>query len=206
MAQPLATTLAMVGFALVSLCSAQRCEAAWEVRYDGPDQVALVERPNSAGRNIARSGVHEKELAKGRLASALEPILANAFERCAPEGSGTVTVKPGDVADHIGDTSQRLSGLGLYLNLPDADRVMYGHFYIAPFFSFNVTFAPEGKAAETAEVFDFDRLDVGVNVSVTQGKFLESPVGTVMPTILGFAKSNLPAAMHKAFPGRCPAP
>ena len=206
MKQQLATTFAAVGFALALLCASAESKAAWEVRYAGPDQVFLVERPNSAGHNLTRSGVHAKELIPGRLASALEPILANAFERCAPQGSGMVTVKPANMADHIGDTSQRISGLGIYLNLPDADRVSMGHFYIAPFFVLNVTFAPEGGAEETADLFEFDRLEIVGREDITQGKFLETPAANLMPTVLNFAKTHLPAAMHKAFPGRCPAP
>lgn len=193
---------------LVALC-APLCAAAadgWEVRYDGPDEMVLVERPNGAGRNTQRPAVHTKGLREGRLASALEPILANAMEPCAKEASGEVVVKAATMIDRIGDTPTRMSGVGLYLNLPDADRVQYGNFYIAPFFSFSVSFAPKGAPPEVANVYSFNRVAVDPRVPTTQDKFLEMSPGELMPTVLNFVDARLRAALHEAFPDRCPAP
>ena len=176
----------------------------WEVRYDGPDEMVLVERPNSAGRNTQRASVHTKELRSGRLASALEPILANALEPCAKEDAGEVVVKPAMMIDRIGQSTTRMSGVGIYLNLPDADRVEYGNFYIAPFFSFSVSFAPAGRPAEVADVYSFNRLAVDPRVPTTQDKFLETSPAEIMPTILNFVDARLRDALHEAFPNRCP--
>src|SRR5437764_5508224 len=106
----------------------------WDVRYDGPDEVAFIERPNTAGRNLVRPGMKVRKLHEGRLELAMEPIIANAAEHCAPEASGAILVKPAIVRDRIGGTASHMSGIGYYLNLPDADRVQYGNFYLAPFF------------------------------------------------------------------------
>ena len=185
------------------LCAA--AAAGWEVRYDGPDEMVLVERPNSAGRNTQRAAVHTKELREGRLASALEPILANALEPCAKEESGEVVVKPAIMIDRIGQSATRMSGVGIYLNLPDADRVDYGNFYLAPFFSFSVSFAPKGGPVEQADVYSFNRLAVDPRVPTTQDKFLETSPAELMPTVLNFVDARLRPALHEAFPDRCPA-
>jgi hypothetical protein len=201
MTKRLATILAATGFAALST-AATDCAAVWDVRYEGPDAIALVERPT--GRTT-RPVTHERQLAKGRLASALEPILANALEPCVPSGSGMATVKASQAIDHIGETATRIGGLGLYLNLPGGDRASSGNFYIAPYFALTVTFAPEGGAPETAELFEFNRVDVDPAAPITQDKFVELPVGNLMPTLLNFMKARLPEAMHRAFPNRCPA-
>jgi hypothetical protein len=182
------------------------CADGWEVRYDGPDEVTLVDRPNSAGRNVVRPATHEKKLHEGRLASALEPILANALEPCAKEASGEVVVRPAPMIDRIGDTATRMSGVGVYLNLPDADRVQYGNFYIAPFFSFSVSFAPQGGSREEADVFSFNRVPVDPRVPTTQDKFLQMSPNELMPSVLAFVDARLRAALHESFPKRCPAP
>ena len=89
MTQRLATIAAALGFAVISLAAPGDCAAMWEVRYDGPDQITLVERPNSAGRNVTRSGAHEKDLAKGRLEAGdcFETAMRYAYRAalCAPE-------------------------------------------------------------------------------------------------------------------------
>lgn len=193
-------------FLAILVAPAAHAALSWEVRYDGPDQVVLVERPNSAGRNTQRAGVHTKELRSGRLASALEPILANALEPCAKEESGEVVVKPAVMIDRIGQSTTRMSGIGIYLNLPDADRVEYGNFYIAPFFSFSVSFAPKGGAVEQADVYGFNRLAVDPRVPTTQDKFLETSPAELMPTVLAFVDARLRGALHEAFPDRCPKP
>ena len=188
----------------VPLCAS--AAAGWEVRYDGPDEMTLVERPNSAGRNPQRAAVHTKGLREGRLASALEPILANALEPCAREESGEVVVKPAIMIDRIGQSTTRMSGVGIYFNLPDADRVEYGNFYIAPFFSFSVSFAPKGGSVDEADVYSFNRLAVDPRVPTTQDKFLETGPAELMPTVLKFVDARLRTALHEAFPNRCPAP
>jgi hypothetical protein len=177
----------------------------WDVRYDGPDELALIERPNSAGRNLARPGMHVRKLREGRLELAMEPIIANAAEHCAPEASGAILVKPATVRDRIGDTASHMSGIGYYLNLPDADRVQYGNFYLAPFFALSVSFKPEGGPAETAELFEFKRLDVDARVPTTQDKFIETDPGELMPPLLALLRERLPAALKHAFPKRCAA-
>jgi len=195
--------LLLLSVTCMPLCAA--AAAGWEVRYDGPDEMVLVERPNSAGRNTQRAAVHTKELREGRLASALEPILANALEPCAKEESGEVVVKPATMIDRIGQSTTRMSGVGIYLNLPDADRVEYGNFYVAPFFSFSVSFAPKGRPVEQADVYSFNRLAVDPRVPTTQDKFLETSPAELMPTVLNFVDERLRLALHEAFPDRCPA-
>ncbi|HXF80366.1 MAG TPA: hypothetical protein VN598_15985 [Usitatibacter sp.] len=201
----MATPRPLVLLALLAPLTAMAA-AGWEVRYDGPDEMVLVERPNGAGRNTQRAAVHRKELRSGRLASALEPILANALEPCATEDSGEVVVKPAVMIDRIGQSATRMSGLGIYLNLPDADRVEYGNFYIAPFFSFSVSFSPSGRPVEVGEVYSFNRLAVDPRVPTTQDKFLETSPAELMPTVLNFVDARLRATLHEAFPNRCPAP
>ena len=177
----------------------------WDVRYDGPDELAFVERPNTAGRNLVRPGMHVRKLREGRLELALEPIIANAAEHCAPEVSGAIVVKPAVARDRIGDTASHMSGIGYYLNLPDADRVQYGNFYLAPFFSLSVSFKPEGGPAETAELFEYKRIAVDPRVPTTQEKFIETDPGELMPPLLAFLRERLPAALRQAFPKRCAA-
>ncbi|HEX4330570.1 MAG TPA: hypothetical protein VH040_00405 [Usitatibacter sp.] len=196
-------TLALLLLAVPLLAAAAD---GWDVRYDGPDEMVLVERPNGAGRNVQRPAVHTRGLRSGRLASALEPILANAMEPCAKETSGEVVVKPAATMDRIGDTPTRMSGVGIYLNLPDADRVQYGNFYVAPFFSFTVSFRPKGGSAEVADVFGYNRVAVDPRVPTTQDKFLETSPAELMPTVLDFVDAQLRTALHEAFPKRCPAP
>ena len=196
--------LLLLSVTCMPLCAA--AAAGWEVRYDGPDEMVLVERPNNAGRNTQRAAVHTKELREGRLASALEPILANALEPCAKEESGEVVVKPATMIDRIGQSTTRMSGVGIYLNLPDADRVEYGNFYVAPFFSFAVSFAPKGGPVERADVFGFRRVPVDPRLPATQEKFLETSPSQLMPAVLDFVDERLRAQLHEAFPGRCPAP
>lgn len=191
--------------ALLAAAAPNALAVGWEVRYDGPDELVIVERPNTAGRNLVRPGMHTRKLRQGRLELAMEPIIANAAERCAPEVSGSILVKPADARDRIGDTASHLRGIGYYLNLPDADRVQYGNFYLAPFFALSVSFAPEGAPAETAELFEFKRIDVDPRVSAPRDKFIETDLGELMPPLLAFVRQRLPAALSQAFPKRCPA-
>jgi len=201
---------ALRSLALLALCvpglAAAAAAPGWEVRYDGPDEVVLVERPGSIGGGARRASVHTKALRSGRLASALEPILANALEPCAKEASGEVVVRPATTIDRIGETPARMSGLGFYLNLPEADDLPYGNFYVAPFFSFAVSFAPKGGPVERADVFGFRRVPVDPRLPATQEKFLETSPSQLMPAVLDFVDERLRAQLHEAFPGRCPAP
>jgi hypothetical protein len=177
----------------------------WDVRYDGPDEVTFVERPNTAGHDLVRPGLHVRKLHEGRLELAMEPIIANAAEHCAPEASGSIVVKPALARDRIGDTASHMSGIGYYLNLPDADRVQYGNFYLAPFFALSVSFKPEGGPAETAELFEYKRIEVDSRVPTTQDKFIETDPGELMPPLLAFLRERFPAALKEAFPRRCAA-
>ena len=109
------------------------------------------------------------------------------------------------VPDRIGDTMSRLRGLGVYLNLPLADRVSMGNFYLAPFFAFTVNLAGDGGPLQSYDLYEYNKAILD-KPSITQEGFLDARTSDVEASVVSFVKARMPGALRKALGSRCPAP
>ena len=128
-------------------------------------------------------------------------MVSEAFDRCSMRGVSTVTVEPAIMEDKIGETSTRLQGLGMYVNLSAANRVSTGNWFLAPFYSLKVSLAGEGSP-NTATVVEFDRLAIPTDF-MNEDAFMEARTEDVQETVVAFVKKTLPGSLARAFPQRC---
>lgn len=188
----------------LALAASSAAAMAWDFRYEGPDEITLITRPNAAGTNTRGAALHVRELPSGRLEEALRTIVTSALESCSQQDITRVTVKPFSTPDRFGDTITRIQGPGIYLNLPDADRVNYGNWYIAPFFALTVSLKTSaGATDESIDLFEFTRINVDARVPTTQGAFLETRTADLFPSVVAFASSRLPAALRQGLSRHC---
>ena len=186
------------------LCCCGRAGASpREVSYKGPDTLTLVTRPNRAGSNVVFGLLHVRQLPEGTWAQILPPMISEALDRCSMQGISSVSVESAITADKIGETSTRLEGLGIYVNLSAANRVSTGNWYLAPYYSIKVSLVGGGNADSTA-VFEYDRLVVPIDF-MNEDAFLEVRTEDVQKTVVAFVKQRLPASLARAFPQRCSA-
>lgn len=190
--------------AIFLLASSAAASAAWTFRYEGPDELLLVGRPNSAGTNARGAELHPKPLPAGRLAEILAPIVTGALQGCSTDDVRRVALIAAPMPDRIGETMTRLHGFGIYLNLPLADRVSMGNFYLAPFFALTVSLFGEERPLESADVYEFTKAILD-RPQITQESFLDARTSDVEASIVSFAKQRLPGALRKALGSRCPA-
>lgn len=178
--------------------------ASWTVSYDGPDELFLVGRPNSAGTNTRGAELHSRPLPSGRLNELLAPIVTTALDGCSTNDVRRVVITPTPSPDRIGDTMTRIHGLGIYLNLPLADRVSMGNFYLAPFLIVTVSLQGDNGPLQSVDLYEFSKAILD-KPSITQESFLDARTGDVEASVAAFVKRQLPGALRKALSPRCPA-
>lgn len=185
---------------LLAWCG-QAAAGPLEVSYKGPDTLTLVTRPNRAGSNIRFGLLHVRQLPEGAWATILAPMIGDALARCSMQGVSTVTVEPALMEDKIGETSTRLQGLGMYVNLSAANRVSTGNWFLAPYYSIKVSLAGEGSP-DTAAVVEFERLAIPTDF-MNEDAFMEVRTEDVQKTVVAFVRKTLPGSLARAFPQRC---
>lgn len=189
---------------LLLLATSGAAAASWTVSYDGPDELLIVGRPNTAGSNIVRASLHLRPLPSGRLSQLLAPIVATALEGCSMDGVRRIAITPMSSPDHIGETMARIQGLGLYLNLPLANRVSYGNFYLAPFFAITVSLQGDNGPLQSVDLLDYNKALLE-QPPLTEDGFLAVRTEDLEASIVAFAKTRLPGDLRKALSARCPA-
>jgi hypothetical protein len=186
------------------LAASAAASAAWTFRYDGPDELLIVGRPNSAGTNTRGAELHPRALPTGRVGAVLEPLVVSALQGCSMEDVRGIVITATPMPDRIGDTMTRVHGLGLYLNLPLADRVSIGNFYLGPFFALRVSLEADAGPLQSVELFEFTKAILD-KPQTTQEAFLDARTPDVEASVVAFAKARMPGALRKALGSRCPA-
>ena len=178
--------------------------AAWTVKYDGPDQVMLVSRPNGAGTSTRGLKLDIRDLPEGSLEQLLTPMVTAALEGCSMDGVARVVVTPATSVDRISSAAMtRYRGLGIYANLSSADRVQIGNWFLAPFFFLGFSLEDDkGKALDSVELFEFRR-DILDTDPIGQEAFLKAPTEDVEASVVAYARRQLPQALRAALGSRC---
>ncbi|HLX24302.1 MAG TPA: hypothetical protein VKR38_13225 [Usitatibacter sp.] len=190
-------------FLSLLLAAASSAQAAWTTAYEGENSVSLVAVPNSTGSNVRRGRVDVRQLPEGSYTQSIAPIVDSALQGCAMDDVRKVVMKAHGSSDLIGSTTTRLTGPGIYMNLPSADHVGgTGNWYFAPFYSIEVSLSGESGPLESFMLFEFERIVVP-NENVTQEAMLKLKAEDLEVTIRDFAKRTMPAALRKALPRRC---
>ncbi|MGZ5065487.1 MAG: hypothetical protein ACXWG1_08040 [Usitatibacter sp.] len=178
--------------------------AAWTLAYEGPDELLLVGRPNSAGTNTRGADLHPRQLPAGRVAEILSPSVTTALQGCAMDDVRRVAIAASPVPDRIGETMTRLHGLGIYMSLPLADRVSMGNFYLAPFFALTVTLVGDAGPLQSYDLYEFNKAILD-RPQITEESFLDARTADVEASVVSFVKARMPGALRKALGSRCPA-
>jgi hypothetical protein len=190
-------------FLSLLLLAASGAQAAWTTTYEGENAISLVAEPNSTGSNLRRARVDVRALPEHSFTQTLAPIVDRALQDCAMDDVRAIVMKAHGSSDRIGNTSARLTGPGIYVNLPSADHVGgSGNWYIAPFYSIEVSVSGASGALESFELFEFNRIPVP-NENLTQENMMKMKDEDLEVTIVDFAKRTMPAAVRKALPRRC---
>jgi hypothetical protein len=178
--------------------------AAWTLRYDGPDVVTLMSRPNAAASNARSAHMERRDLAKQALALMLAPAFEGAFASCDLADIDEVLVTPANIPDRLGDTLTHIQGLGMYVSLPLADRVSSGTWFIAPFITIQVQLMKGGHAVDSSDSIFLSTLwHVSREQEMNDDQFFRIKTDAVEESLFKFAKEQMPAAMKGAFPKRC---
>jgi hypothetical protein len=180
-------------------------QAAWTLRYDGPDVVTLMSRPNGVGSNARSANVETRDVARLGLELMLAPVFETAFASCDLSDVDEVAVAPVGVADTLGDTTTHLHGLGMYVSLPvEGQGVGQANWFIAPFMAFQVRLLKGGKPVESTDtIFQYVTWTVNLGQEMTEEQFFKIKTDAVEDSLFKFAKQRMPAAMKSAFPKRC---
>jgi hypothetical protein len=177
-------------------------EGAWTTTYEGENAMSLVTRPNSAGSNSRRALIDVRHLPEGSYTQTLAPIVDAALKGCAMDDVRKIVMKAQTSPDRIGNTTTHISGPGIYVNLPSADRVGIGNWYLAPFYSISVELSGDNGPLESFELFEYEQ-DILETDRMTQERFLQVKDDDVELSIVTYARRTLPAAVKKALPKRC---
>jgi hypothetical protein len=192
--------------ALLSLVAPAIASAAITVNVEGPDQVLLVGPSNLGNTNINRATVVPRELPSGRLKELLAPTIAAAIEQCKASDIASITLRASSVPDRIGGTSTRYGGLGIYVNLPSADRKSEGTWYVAPFFALEGEVSTSSGAREPIELFSVSRMAVTAGTDgTTQEDFFRAATPAIEASLSKYIAAALPRAVQKAVGSHCQA-
>jgi hypothetical protein len=178
--------------------------AAWTFRYDGPDSLTLMSRPNGAASNARSARLERRDLPKQALAQMLAPAFEAAFAKCDLADIDEVVVTSKNVADRLGDTTTHIQGLGMYVSLPLADRVSTGTWFIAPFLTIQVQLMKGGRAVDSSEtLFEFVPWNVTREQEMSDDQFFKIKTEAVLDSLSKFARERMPVTMKATFPKRC---
>ena len=179
-------------------------QAAWTLRYDGPDEITLMSRPNGAATNTRTARVERRSIQKLEMALLLAPAFETALAHCNMSDVDEIVLTPVAIPDNIGETTTHLQGIGMYVSLPLADRVSEGTWYLAPYASLRVDFTRHGATIDSApNVFKYSRWNVSREREMTDEQFFHVRTPDLEDSIFAFANQTMPAAMKDAFPKRC---
>jgi hypothetical protein len=185
------------------LLAASGAQAAWETTYEGDNAMSLVTRPNSAGTNLRRASIDVRRLPEGSYTQTLAPLVDKGLQGCAMDDVRKIVMTARNTSDRIGNTSTRITGPGIYVNLSSStDHVDTGNWYLAPFYSIGVALQGDQGTIESFDLFEFEQVTIDRD-RMTQEQFLKVKDEDVELSIVDFAKRSLPAAVRKALPRRC---
>lgn len=192
--------LTLLALALVPCLS----HAAWTLRYDGPDVLTLMSRPNGAASNARSAHVEKRDLKRNDLALLLAPAIEAAFAKCDLSDIDEVVITPTSVPDRLGDTTTHIQGVGMYVSLPLADRVSIGTWFIAPYLAMQVQLMKGGHAVDSSDtLFEFALWNVTREQEMNDDQFFKIKTDGVEDAIFKFAMGRLPVTMKGAFAKRC---
>jgi hypothetical protein len=178
--------------------------AAWTLRYDGPDVVTLMSRPNGTATIAPTAHTERREIQRQGIALLLAPAVESAFAKCDLSDIDEVVITPANVPDRIGETTTHIQGLGLYVSLPLAERVSLGSWFIAPYMVITVKLMKGGRAVESSDtIYDYAAWDVTVEHEMTESQFFKIKTDAVEDALFQFTRERMPAAMKNAFGKRC---
>jgi hypothetical protein len=157
------------------------------------DTLSVVSRSSGTGTNISKAEVETRELARDvvvdRVAKALEAIPG-----CSVRPDLSLEMGASTVRDFIGETSTHLTGVGLYVSSqPARERGMVAGF-IAPYLAVNVKVAQAGKAAETIEVWDYERIPINATTNLD---FVKDNRPALEKAVLSYVQKALEKELRK---------
>lgn len=149
------------------------------------DTLQITTRPFSVGTNLARAETESRKLMKeDGLAERVR--LATASLNC-PSGSADIEIEPLTVRDYIGDTTARLTGLGLYVSMEPAAERSTVESFIYPYISVRVRVTRAGKA-DSFEIWEFERIALNRSTNLD---FVKDKPAAVESALLSFAQKTL---------------
>jgi len=188
---------------LVLGTAASTAQAAWTTTYEGENAMSLVTRPNSAGTNLRRATIDVRKLPEGSYTQTLAPLVDKGLQGCAMDDVRKIEMRAHTSPDRIGNTSTRITGPGIYVNLASSsDHVETGNWYLAPFYSIDVALSGDKGPLETFQLFEFEQVIIDRD-RMTQEEFLKVKDEDVELSIVDFARRTMPAAVRKALIQRC---
>ena len=189
--------------ALLFLAAASgTARAAWTTTYEGENTLSLVAEPNSTGSNLRRARIDVRTLPEGSYTQALGALVDKGLQGCAMDDVRKVVMKARGSPDLIGNTTTHLAGPGIYINLPSSGRAGIGNWFLAPYYSIEVSLSGENGPLESFNLFEFDSI-ILQGEPMTQESFMRTKDDDLVVAIVGFARKTLPDAVKKALPKRC---
>jgi hypothetical protein len=147
----------------IALSWAANLADAQVISYPEGDKAYIASRRSSAGTNLARASVEEREVGRDQIAQVINQSLAEGLRGCTREAKAQVRVaiENDAVRDPIGGTNTRLQGLGLYVSLPDAGLESRGTWYIAPYAYLTLKVSSgDGRIVETIRVANSRKVEI----------------------------------------------
>jgi hypothetical protein len=176
----------------------------FELQFDLEDEVSIVYRPRSVGTNIHHAKFEKKRVGARTIEKMIGPPIIDALSACrALKNKGTVLrvrVMEGEMKDSIGESSSRLSGIGLYINAPDASIVELGTSNVAAFAALVIELKDgNGSVLATREFSAYEResptviMDAAVpfdrvgSLKEMLERLVRSELATLMPSLVAGA-------------------
>jgi hypothetical protein len=151
------------------------------------DDLQITTRPFSTGTRLAKAEIESRKLIN-REALAQRVALAAASLNCPSGKTADIEVEPLTVRDYIGDTTTRLSGVGLYVSMePTAERSTVESF-IDPYIAVTVRVTDAAKRVETFEIWEFERIPLNRSTNLD---FVKDKPAAVESAIMSFAQKTL---------------
>ena len=151
------------------------------------DDLQIATRPFSTGTNLAKAELESRKLLD-REGLAQRVALAAASLNCPSGKTADIEVDALTVRDYIGDTTTRLTGLGLYVSMqPTAERSTVESF-IDPYISVRVRVKDAANRVDTFEIWEFERIPLNRSTNID---FVHDKPAAVESAILSFAQKTL---------------
>ena len=164
--------------------AASAATAAYTSNVEG---IQIATRPFSTGTNLAKLELESRRLIDGEGLSR-RIALAAASLNCPSGKTADIEVEPLTVRDYIGDTSTRLSGIGLYVSMqPTAERSIVESF-IDPYISVTVRVTDASKRISSFDIWEFERIPLNRSTNLD---FVREKPAAIESAILSFAQKTL---------------